>query len=87
MAPADATYVVHAMLEGVVAHGTAGEIGRSGLNGPFGGKTGTSNDSRDAWFVGYTPSLVLGVWVGFDDDDSLRGGSATARRAGLARRS
>jgi penicillin-binding protein 1B len=76
VAAPDATYVVHAMLEGVVAHGSAGEIGRSGLHGGLAGKTGTSNDSRDAWFVGYTPSLVVAVWVGFDDDESLRGGSA-----------
>lgn len=76
VAAPDATYVVHAMLEGVVAHGTAGEIGRSGLRGSIAGKTGTSNDNRDAWFVGYTPSLVVGVWVGFDDDASLRGGAA-----------
>jgi len=76
VAPADATYVVHAMLEGVVTHGTAAEVGRSGLKGSFAGKTGTSNDNRDAWFVGYTPSLVVGVWVGFDDDTSLRGGAA-----------
>lgn len=76
VAAADATYVVHAMLEGVVDHGTAAEIGRSGLKGAFAGKTGTSNDNRDAWFVGYSPSLVVGVWVGFDDDESLRGGAA-----------
>jgi penicillin-binding protein 1B len=76
VAAAAPTYVVHAMLEGVVAHGTAGEIGRSGLTGSFAGKTGTSNDNRDAWFVGYTPSLVLGVWVGFDDDQSLHGTAA-----------
>jgi penicillin-binding protein 1B len=76
VAAPDATYVVHAMLEGVVTRGTAGEIGRSGLGGSFAGKTGTSNDNRDAWFVGYTPSLVVGVWVGFDDDASLHGTAA-----------
>lgn len=76
VAAPDATYVVHAMLEGVVAHGTAREIGRADLRAGIAGKTGTSNDNRDAWFVGYTPSLVVGVWVGFDDDKSLRGGAA-----------
>ena len=76
VAAPDASYVVHAMLEGVVTRGTAGEIGRSGLSGSFAGKTGTSNDNRDAWFVGYTPSLVVGVWVGFDDDASLHGTAA-----------
>src|SRR5690606_16917677 len=75
-APPDATYVVHAMLEGVVERGTAAEITRSGMKGSFAGKTGTTNDNRDAWFVGYTPSLVVGVWVGFDDDAPLRGGAS-----------
>jgi penicillin-binding protein 1B len=75
VAAPDATYVVHAMLEGVATRGTAAEITRSGLKGSFAGKTGTSNDNRDAWFVGYTPSLVVGVWVGFDDDASLRAGA------------
>jgi membrane carboxypeptidase/penicillin-binding protein len=59
----------------VVARGTAAEVGR-GLKGSFAGKTGTSDESRDAWFVGYTPSLVVGVWVGFDDDESLPGSAA-----------
>lgn len=76
IAAPDATYVVHAMLEGVVARGTAAEIGRSGIRGTFAGKTGTSDESRDAWFVGYSPSLVVGVWVGFDDDRSLPGSAA-----------
>ncbi|MBY0274861.1 PBP1A family penicillin-binding protein [Candidatus Binatia bacterium] len=76
VAAADATYVVHAMLEGVVARGTAAEVGRSGLKTATAGKTGTSDESRDAWFVGYTPSLVVGVWVGYDDDRSLPGSAA-----------
>lgn len=76
IAAADATYVVNAMLEGVVARGTAAEVARAGLKGAFAGKTGTSDESRDAWFVGYTPSLVVGVWVGFDDDESLPGSAS-----------
>ena len=64
------------MLEGAVTRGTAAEVGRSGLKGAFAGKTGTSDESRDAWFVGYTPSLVVGVWVGFDDERSLPGSAA-----------
>jgi len=76
VAPRDATYVVHTMLEGAVTRGTAAEVGRSGLKGAFAGKTGTSDESRDAWFVGYTPSLVVGVWVGFDDEQSLPGSAA-----------
>ena len=52
------------MLEGVVQRGT-GTIVRS-VGKPIAGKTGTTNDSFDAWFVGFTPDLVAGVWVGFD---------------------
>ena len=52
------------------------------LDRPAAGKTGTSQDSRDAWFVGYTPDLVAGVWFGNDDDspmDKVGGGSFPAR--------
>jgi penicillin-binding protein 1A len=58
-------HVVTSLLRSVVETGTAHEA-RS-LNRPAAGKTGTSDDARDAWFVGYTPDLVAGVWVGFDD--------------------
>ena len=56
------------MLQGVIAHGTgtAANIGR-----PAAGKTGTTSDYRDAWFVGYTPDIVVGVWIGCDDNSSL----------------
>ncbi|HJL18179.1 MAG TPA: PBP1A family penicillin-binding protein [Sandaracinaceae bacterium LLY-WYZ-13_1] len=64
MTPAEA-YVLTSMLESVVDHGTARRARR--LRRPAAGKTGTSNEARDAWFVGYTPDLVAGVWVGFDD--------------------
>ena len=66
------------MLQGVVAHGTGAgaNIGR-----PAAGKTGTTSDYRDAWFVGYTPDLVAGVWVGCDDNadlDGMTGGNLPA---------
>jgi len=64
-------YLVTSLLEGVVDRGTAGSLRRSGLAGPIAGKTGTSNEERDAWFVGYTPELVTVVWVGFDEPRSL----------------
>jgi penicillin-binding protein 1A len=51
------------------------------LRRPVVGKTGTSNDARDAWFVGYTPDLVVGVWVGFDDRQPLGRGEEGARSA------
>jgi membrane carboxypeptidase/penicillin-binding protein len=71
-----AAFVVHSMLEDVVEQGTARAIASAGIRSSIAGKTGTSSDQRDAWFVGYTPSLLLGVWVGFDDDRPLRGGAA-----------
>jgi penicillin-binding protein 1A len=57
------------MLEGVVQRGTGTVVKAVGK--PIAGKTGTTNDWRDAWFVGFTPDLVAGVYVGFDDPDSL----------------
>ncbi|MEM8608902.1 MAG: PBP1A family penicillin-binding protein [Myxococcota bacterium] len=65
----DEAYVMTSMLESVVTSGTGTPALR--LERTVGGKTGTSNDARDAWFVGYSPSAVVGVWVGFDDSRSL----------------
>jgi penicillin-binding protein 1B len=64
-------YLVTSLLEGVVDRGTASALRTQGLVGPIAGKTGTSNEERDAWFVGYTPELVAVVWVGFDEPRSL----------------
>jgi penicillin-binding protein 1A len=64
MTPAEA-YVLTSLLTSVVQSGTATAAKR--LARPIAGKTGTSNDARDTWFVGYTPELVAGVWVGYDD--------------------
>ncbi len=58
------------MLSGVIAHGTGR---RAALPRPAAGKTGTSEDYRDAWFIGYTRGLVAGVWFGNDDDAPMRG--------------
>jgi penicillin-binding protein 1B len=65
-------YLVTSALEGAVDHGTGSAARRLGVEGPLAGKTGTTNEYRDAWFVGYTRDLVVGVWVGFDDGRSLR---------------
>lgn len=62
-------YIMTHLLEGVVQHGT-GQRAKI-LGRPIAGKTGTSSDFADAWFIGYTPSLIAGVWVGFDDKSSL----------------
>jgi penicillin-binding protein 1A len=69
-------YQMANMLEGVVQHGTAyqaRELGR-----PVGGKTGTTNDYRSAWFIGFTPQIVVGTFVGFDDNRSLGHGETGA---------
>ncbi|NOT07990.1 MAG: transpeptidase-transglycosylase [Gemmatimonadales bacterium] len=65
-------FLVTSTLEGVVTRGTGRALNQEGHFGTLAGKTGTSNDWRDAWFVAYSPSLVVGVWVGFDDGRSLR---------------
>ncbi len=65
-------YLVTSTLEGVVTRGTGRALNQDGRFGNIAGKTGTSNDWRDAWFIAYSPSLVVGVWVGFDDGRSLR---------------
>ncbi len=54
------------MLRDVVDRGTGAVVRRQGVNFPVGGKTGTTNDFKDAWFVGFSSNLVVGVWVGFD---------------------
>jgi len=79
ISPQNAFIMTH-LLEGVVQHGT-GQRAKA-LGRPVAGKTGTSSDYSDAWFVGYTPSLLAGVWVGFDDRTSL-GKNETGARAAL----
>jgi penicillin-binding protein 1A len=65
-------YQITTMLEGVVQQGTA--TAALVLNRPIAGKTGTTNEYRSAWFVGYSPDLVTGVFIGFDDNRSLGDG-------------
>jgi penicillin-binding protein 1B len=60
------------LLEGVVDRGTARALRASGLRGPLAGKTGTSNDSKDLWFAGFTPDLVAVVWIGYDEPRAMR---------------
>ncbi|HEX8616760.1 MAG TPA: PBP1A family penicillin-binding protein [Thermoanaerobaculia bacterium] len=70
-------YIVHTLLRGVVRRGTATRLKNYGL-GYVAGKTGTTNDYRDAWFVGYTADMVTSVWVGFDRGAPLRLSSSEA---------
>jgi membrane carboxypeptidase/penicillin-binding protein len=65
------SYLVVSALRGVVERGTARSLRTLGVSAPVAGKTGTSDGARDAWFVGFTPDLVVGVWVGFDGDAKL----------------
>jgi membrane carboxypeptidase/penicillin-binding protein len=76
---AESAYLVHALLEGVVERGTARRVRTDGFTGPLAGKTGTTNDYRDAWYVGYSPDLLGAAWVGFDDGRPVKlPASATA---------
>lgn len=59
------SFLITSMMEDVVTYGTGWRI--KALGRPVAGKTGTTNDYRDAWFVGYTPEMAVSVWVGFDD--------------------
>ena len=71
-------YIMTSLLESVVKHGTGRRV--RALNRPAAGKTGTTDNLHDAWFVGYTPRYVTGTWVGFDDPNCL-GKAETGSRA------
>lgn len=71
VADEDAVYVLTNILQGVIDRGTGKAVRRLGYTGPAAGKTGTSSDARDAWFVGFTPDLATGVWVGYDDNRKI----------------
>lgn len=70
-------YQIDSMLEGVALRGTAAAA-HAALQRPVGGKTGTTNDFRSAWFVGFDPRIVVGVFIGFDDNRSLGKGETGA---------
>ncbi|RQW89405.1 MAG: PBP1A family penicillin-binding protein [Geobacter sp.] len=76
----ETSYIITNLMESVVTSGT-GQRARA-LGRPVAGKTGTTNDMKDAWFIGYVPQLVAGVWVGYDQERSLgaagTGGQAAA---------
>ena len=72
-------YIMTNLLEGVVQNGTGRRV--KALKRPVAGKTGTSNDLYDAWFIGYTPRFITGVWVGFDEEASLGKAEQGARTA------
>jgi penicillin-binding protein 1A len=80
LSPATA-YLITSMLQDVIDSGTASRSRRMGFRLPAAGKTGTTNEYRDAWFVGYTPTLVTGVWVGYDRPRTIVAGGYAAELA------
>jgi penicillin-binding protein 1A len=72
-------YIMTSLLQSVIEEGTGRRV--LSLNRPAAGKTGTTNDFHDAWFIGYTPQYTTGVWVGFDNEASLGRGETGARAA------
>jgi len=67
-----AAYLVTSLLDGVIQRGTAAKAKQLGFPGAIAGKTGTTDGYRDAWFVGYSSDVAIGVWVGFDDEQPVR---------------
>jgi penicillin-binding protein 1A len=74
---ADTAYVMTNLLRGVVQRGTAAKAGAT-LSWPLGGKTGTTDDFSDAWFIGFDPDITVGVWVGYDRKKPLGPGETGA---------
>jgi penicillin-binding protein 1A len=70
--PPEVAYVITDTMRSVVTEGTAAAIGAK-LKMPIAGKTGTSNEARDTWFIGMTPDYVIGVWIGYDDNRPMPG--------------
>jgi penicillin-binding protein 1A len=83
MDPRDA-YSVTSMLRGAVDYGTGRVIRDYGVTGPVAGKTGTTNNGADVWFIGYTPTLVAGVWFGYDTPHPIADRAAGGRFAAPA---
>jgi penicillin-binding protein 1A len=77
----EVAYVMVSLMRSVVDEGTAHAAIAGKLRRPAAGKTGTSNDQRDAWFVGFTPDLLAAVWVGFDDMKKLGRGETGGKAA------
>jgi len=67
----DTTFLVTNMMRSVITEGTGASARANGFDLDAAGKSGTTNDLRDAWFVGFTPELLTVVWVGFDDNQPI----------------
>ena len=77
--PIETAYIMAELLKSVVSEGTGWRI--KALKRPAAGKTGTTNELKDAWFIGFTPSLVTGVWTGYDEARSMGRGETGSRAA------
>ncbi len=64
-------YIVTYMLQNAIDRGTGKTIRNLGFTAPFAGKTGTTNEFTDVWFIGFTPNIVIGVWIGYDEKESM----------------
>jgi penicillin-binding protein 1B len=71
-------FMITSLLRGVVKNGTGRTLANKGISWPVAAKTGTTNNSRDAWFIGYTPDILALVWVGFDNGDTIKATGAQA---------
>jgi penicillin-binding protein 1B len=74
----DRAFLMTALLRSAAREGTARGLATHGIRFPVAGKTGTTNNSRDAWFVGYTPDILILVWVGYDSGASIYASGAGA---------
>ena len=69
---ASKAFLINTLLQGVIESGTGRSLEKLGVDWPVAGKTGTTNNYRDAWFIGYTPDILALVWVGFDNGDPIK---------------
>lgn len=83
MQPQDA-YQLTSMLQSVVNYGTGSVVRESGVRGLVAGKTGTTNDGTDVWFIGYTPTIVAGFWFGYDTPRPISSNASGGRLAAPA---
>ena len=86
LADPDSAFQMITMMKGVVLRGT-GQPAVQGITQPAAGKTGTTNNFNDAWFMGYTPGIVTGCWIGFDTPQisgSTRPAAMSAARSGTS---
>ncbi|HLG56296.1 MAG TPA: PBP1A family penicillin-binding protein [Vicinamibacterales bacterium] len=79
--PEQVAFQMVSMLQDVVSRGTGAGVRAQGVRGAVGGKTGTTSENRDAWFVGFNASVVVGVWVGFDQPHKIFEGASGSRVA------